>query len=100
MQRYSILDYIGTYTRSKTPNTYTNSYGVSLILKTRKAPKINQPKYYLVTSSKGYKPSFFSSLWANEGNLYSISDTQRLRGYVTFEGDTLTVKPHHSQCWH
>jgi hypothetical protein len=100
MERYSILDYMGTYLRGKTPNTFTRCDGTNLILKTRKAPKISQTKYYLVVSGNGYKPSFFSSLWENSENLYSISDTQKLRGYVTFTDDTLTVESHHSKCWH
>ncbi len=79
MQIYSINTFYGAYTRTKTPNTFTSNKGVSLILKTRKAPKPGQPKHYLVYQLEGVKPTFFSSMWSNVSNDYTISDTQKKR---------------------
>ena len=91
MQIYSINTFYGAYTRTKTPNTFTDNKGVSLILKTRKAPKPGQPKHYLVYHIQGNKPTFFSSMWCNVSNDYTISDTQKKRATCRLEGDTLTI---------
>ena len=91
MQIYSINTFYGAYTRTKTPNTFTSNKGVSLILKTRKAPKPGQPKHYLVYQLEGVKPTFFSSMWCNVSNDYTISDTQKKRATCRVEGDTLTI---------
>jgi len=91
MQIYSIKTFYGAYTRTKTPNTFTSNKGVSLILKTRKAPKAGQPKHYLVYQLEGVKPKFFSSMWCNVSNDYTISDTQKKRATCRVEGDTLTI---------
>ena len=91
MQIYSINTFYGAYTRTKTPNTFTSNKGVSLILKTRKAPKPGQPKHYLVYHIQGSNPIFFSSMWGNTSNDYTISDTQKKRATCRVEGDTLTI---------
>jgi len=91
MQIYSINTFYGAYTRTKTPNTFTSNKGVSLILKTRKAPKPGQPKHYLVYHIEGNSPVFFSSMWGNVSNDYTISDTQKKRATCRVDGDTLTI---------
>ena len=79
MQRYRINSFYGTYTRSTTPNTFTSSQGVNLILKTRTTPKPGQPKMYLMCQEQDSKPYYFSALWSTSEDTYTISDTQKKR---------------------
>jgi hypothetical protein len=79
MQIYRINSYYGTYQRSTTPNTFTSSNGVNLILKTRTAPKPGQPKHYLMCQDQGQKPFYFSALWSTSPDTFTISDTQKKR---------------------
>jgi hypothetical protein len=79
MQIYRINSFYGTYQRSTTPNTFTSSKGVNLILKTRTAPKPGQPKHYLMAQEQGQKPFYFSALWSTAQDTFTISDTQKKR---------------------
>jgi hypothetical protein len=99
IQRYNLSDFKGSYTRSiQSPNTFTNSEtGNSLVLRMRVNPNQTQTKHYLIAYEKGKKPFYFSALWntdttaKKEKCVYSISDTQGIRGKAIIDLFQITV---------